>query len=89
MAGSIGAVLAAVVDDDLVDARVALSGITARVSASSPSGPHMWPEVRIIAGMLASTITSLGTCRLVMPFGRSRPWPARGRPRVPASTASA
>jgi hypothetical protein len=27
----------------------------------------MWPEVRIIAGIEASTITSLGTCRLVMP----------------------
>ncbi len=31
----------------------------------------MWPEVRIIAGMLASTITSLGTCRLVMPLSES------------------
>ena len=41
--------------------------MTARVSCSSPSGPHMWPEVRIIAGIDASTITSLGTCRLVIP----------------------
>ena len=41
--------------------------MTARVSCSSPSGPHMWPEVRIMAGIDASTITSLGTCRLVMP----------------------
>jgi hypothetical protein len=28
----------------------------------------MWPEVRIIAGIEASTMTSLGTCRLVMPL---------------------
>ena len=41
--------------------------MTARVSCSSPSGPHMCPEVRIIAGIDASTITSLGTCRLVIP----------------------
>ena len=41
--------------------------MTASVSCSAPSGPHMWPEVRIIAGMDASTMTSLGTCRLVMP----------------------
>ena len=27
----------------------------------------MWPDVRIIAGIDASTIMSLGTCRLVMP----------------------
>ena len=47
------------------------SGITARVSASLPSGPHMWPEVRIIAGIEASTITSDGTCRLVMPLSES------------------
>ena len=41
--------------------------MTASVSCSSPSGPHMCPEVRIMAGIEASTITSLGTCRLVMP----------------------
>ena len=29
---------------------------------------HIWPELRIMAGMEASTITSLGTCRLVMPL---------------------
>ncbi len=45
--------------------------MTARVSCSSPSGPHMWPEVRIIAGMEASTMTSDGTCRLVMPLSES------------------
>ena len=28
----------------------------------------MWPEVRIMAGMEASTMTSEGTCRLVMPL---------------------
>ena len=31
----------------------------------------MWPEVRIMAGIEASTITSLGTCRLVMPLSES------------------
>jgi hypothetical protein len=31
----------------------------------------MWPDVRIIAGMLASTMTSLGTCRLVIPRSES------------------
>ena len=31
----------------------------------------MWPEVRIIAGIEASTMTSLGTCRLVMPLSES------------------
>ena len=31
----------------------------------------MWPDVRIIAGIEASTITSLGTCRLVMPRSES------------------
>ncbi len=31
----------------------------------------MWPEVRIMAGMEASTMTSLGTCRLVMPLSES------------------
>ncbi len=38
------------------------------MSCSAPSAFHMWPEVRIIAGIEASTITSLGTCRLVMPL---------------------
>ena len=31
----------------------------------------MWPELRIIAGIEASTITSDGTCRLVMPLSES------------------
>ena len=31
----------------------------------------MWPDVRIIAGIDASTMTSLGTCRLVMPLSES------------------
>ncbi len=42
--------------------------MTNLVSCSSPSGPHIWPEVRIAAGIEASTITSLGTCRLVIPL---------------------
>src|SRR6478752_4347228 len=48
-----------------------LSGITASVSPSLPSGPHMCPDVRIIAGIEASTMTSDGTCRLVMPRSES------------------
>ena len=31
----------------------------------------MWPDVRIIAGIEASMITSEGTCRLVMPLSES------------------
>ena len=42
--------------------------MTARVSASAPSAPHMCPDVRIIAGIEASTMTSLGTWRLVIPL---------------------
>ena len=43
-------------------------GIIAFMSCSLPSGPHIWPEARIAAGIEASMITSLGTCRLVMPL---------------------
>ena len=82
----VGAVSAAVVDDDLVDAGVAAVGMTARQSASLPSGPHMWPEVRIIAGIEASTIVSLGTCRLVMPL-RSSTMASRGPLSRPSRTA--
>ncbi|MNT95834.1 hypothetical protein D3C72_2377930 [compost metagenome] len=42
--------------------------MTALVSCSLPSAFHIWPESRIIAGIEASTITSLGTWRLVMPL---------------------
>ena len=42
--------------------------MTARVSASWPSGPHILPPPRIIAGIDASMMTSLGTCRLVIPL---------------------
>ena len=68
------------------------------MSASSPSGPHMWPEVRIIAGIDASTITSLGTWRLVMPLSestiaRAGPWASRcltaSRMASPSGSASA
>ena len=47
------------------------SGITALVSCCSPSAFHIWPDVRIIAGIDASMITSLGTCRLVIPRSES------------------
>ena len=45
--------------------------MTARVSAVWPSGPHRWPPARIMAGMEASMMTSLGTCRFVMPRSES------------------
>jgi hypothetical protein len=40
----------------------------ALVSCSFPSGPHICPEARIAAGIEASMITSLGTCRFVIPL---------------------
>ena len=45
--------------------------MTAFASCGSPAAFHIWPEVRIIAGIDASMITSLGTCRLVMPRSES------------------
>ena len=48
-----------------------LSGITALVSFGRPSAPHILPPTRIMAGIEASTITSLGACRLVMPLAES------------------
>jgi hypothetical protein len=45
--------------------------MTALVSCCSPAAFHIRPEVRIIAGIDASTITSLGTCRLVIPRSES------------------
>ena len=42
--------------------------MTAFASRSLPSGPHICPESRIIGGIEASMITSLGTCRLVIPL---------------------
>ena len=48
-----------------------LSGITALVSCKRPSAPHIFPPARIIAGMEASTITSLGEWRLVIPLAES------------------
>ena len=41
------------------------------VSCWSPFAFHSWPEARIIAGIDASMITSLGTCRFVMPRSES------------------
>ena len=38
------------------------------MSCSLPSGPHIWPDARIAAGIDASMMTSLGTCRFVMPL---------------------
>ena len=58
----------------------------------------MWPEVRIIAGIDASTMTSLGTWRLVMPLSestiaRAGPWASRcltaSRMASPSGSASA
>src|SRR5690625_1326745 len=45
--------------------------MTARASCCPPSGPHILPEVRIIAGIEASIMTSEGTCRLVIPRSES------------------
>ena len=61
--------------------------MTARVSASCPSGPHMWPPMRIIAGIEASTMTSLGTCRLVIPLSELT-MARRGPSASPASKAA-
>ena len=41
------------------------------VSCRSPAAFHICPEVRIAAGMEASMMMSLGTCRLVMPRSES------------------
>ena len=48
-----------------------LSGITHLVSCWPPSASQPWPLDRISAGIEASMITSLGTCRLVMPRSES------------------
>ena len=42
--------------------------MTALVSRGCPFLSHICPEVRIIAGIDASMITSEGTCKLVVPF---------------------
>ena len=48
-----------------------LSGITALTSFSRPSAPYILPPARIIAGIEASTMTSLGEWKLVMPLAES------------------
>ena len=45
--------------------------MTNLVSCSSPAAFHICPDERIAAGIDASMITSLGTCRLVMPRSES------------------
>ena len=45
--------------------------MTALASCCSPSAFHICPDVRIIAGIDASMITSLGTCRFVIPRSES------------------
>jgi hypothetical protein len=65
--------------------------MTASVSCWWPSAFHIWPEVRIIAGIEASTMTSEGTCRLVMPRSEStmaRSGPASYASAMEASTAA-
>ena len=47
------------------------SGLTALVSLSFPSAPYILPPSRIIAGIEASTITSLGEWKLVIPLAES------------------
>ena len=41
--------------------------MTNLASCCSPRAFHIWPEERIAAGIDASMITSLGTCRFVIP----------------------
>ena len=43
----------------------------ASVSCNLASAPHIFPAARIAAGIEASTMTSLGTCRFVMPLSES------------------
>ena len=45
--------------------------MTARVSALFPAASHSLPPFLIMAGMEASIMTSLGTCRFVMPWSES------------------
>ncbi len=45
--------------------------MTHLVSCWAPAAFQPCPEARISAGIDASTITSLGTCRLVMPRSES------------------
>ena len=42
--------------------------MTAKVSCNLPSLLYIFPDVRIMAGIDASTMTSEGTCRFVIPF---------------------
>ena len=41
------------------------------VSCCSPAAFHICPDVRIAAGIEASTMTSDGACRFVMPLSES------------------
>ena len=41
------------------------------VSLSFPSGPHIFPDDLIAAGIEASIMTLLGTCKLVIPLSES------------------
>ena len=45
--------------------------MTYLVSCRSPARFHICPDVRIAAGIDASMMMSLGTCRLVMPRSES------------------
>src|SRR6218665_2877166 len=47
------------------------SGITAFTSFRRPSAPRILPPLRIIAGIDASTMMSLGEWKLVMPLAES------------------
>ena len=63
------AVRLAVLDDRLIDAwRSSGPGSSPWCRAACRRRPTSCPTSRIIAGIEASTITSLGTCRLVMPL---------------------
>ena len=47
------------------------SGMTNFVSCSSPAAFHICPDERMAAGIEASTMTSDGACRFVMPLSES------------------
>ena len=45
--------------------------MTNLASCCSSSVFHIWPDERMAAGIEASMMTSLGTCRLVIPLSES------------------
>ncbi len=65
------AMLLAKADDLLVDAGIGAIRDHRHGVVQLAVGPYILPEARIEAAIEASTITSLGTCKLVMPLSES------------------